>query len=568
MVNGLTAPIDFVFSPIDPDIVYIAEKGGRIRVYDLEADRFLPDFVDLRGAGQRLGGSRAAEHRAAPGFPEPALSLRLLRGRSARGGRADRPRRAGRRRQPVRLSLAVHRRSGGRRLQRGARLRGRARRRRRDQLRRRRRRGARSTANGRDNLDLPASDRFIAPSDPDAAGGHRRLQAELHQGRLRRRTPAARSPSGRTGCSTSASATARLPNLADPRTVERSGSRQPVGQDPAHRPDHRARACADNPFVEPGDALTTNRSKVWQLGLRNPFSMGFNDDGRLFITDTGWNTYEEINQGGPGANFGWPFFEGGDFGELLRDPDYRDLPEAAARSTRRWRTATSRSPRRIAPSRTPTPRPASSSRRSSAGTPSRTDDLSGGAARRLLLHRLHPFRDVRRRRERPARREVHLFPVGRLAAGVPHRGAGRLRLVRRHRHGRDRPAADRAGRRRRPRLGRKATYAGTHRPRHLRGRRGLRQHRRRARPDHGVRRGRGRPGGLQRDRLGQRRPRLHPVQRRTAGRVHPRQRSERVLAPDRRDAGRPRRAPSCSRRPGNQAPTAVDRRGGEHRRRR
>ena len=86
----------------------------------------------------------------------------------------------------------------------------------------------------------------------------------------------------------------------------------------------------DNPFVEPGVALTSNQAKVWQMGLRNPFSMGFDDDGRLFITDTGWHTYEEINQGGAGANFGWPFYEGGDFGNLLQTAEYRDLPQAAA----------------------------------------------------------------------------------------------------------------------------------------------------------------------------------------------------------------------------------------------
>jgi hypothetical protein len=58
--------------------------------------------------------------------------------------------------------------------------------------------------------------------------------------------------------------------------------------------------------------------------------MTFDDDGRLFITDTGWNSYEEINQAGPGANFGWPFFEGGDFGAVAQTPTYRDFAEAPA----------------------------------------------------------------------------------------------------------------------------------------------------------------------------------------------------------------------------------------------
>ncbi len=85
---------------------------------------------------------------------------------------------------------------------------------------------------------------------------------------------------------------------------------------------------ADNPFFT-GDA-GENASKVYQLGLRNPFSMSFDADGQLIITDTGWNNWEEINVGGPGANFGWPFYEGGDLGQNLRTSGYRNLPEAAA----------------------------------------------------------------------------------------------------------------------------------------------------------------------------------------------------------------------------------------------
>lgn len=85
---------------------------------------------------------------------------------------------------------------------------------------------------------------------------------------------------------------------------------------------------SDNPFFT-GDA-DANASKVYQLGLRNPFSMSFDVEGRLLITDTGWNAYEEINSGGPGANFGWPFYEGGDNGQLVEANGYRDLPEGAA----------------------------------------------------------------------------------------------------------------------------------------------------------------------------------------------------------------------------------------------
>ncbi|NBC97379.1 MAG: carbohydrate-binding protein, partial [Deinococcus-Thermus bacterium] len=88
-----------------------------------------------------------------------------------------------------------------------------------------------------------------------------------------------------------------------------------------------ARSCGsiprpDNPFYtgDPDD----NASKVWQLGLRNPFRIAFDDDGELFISNTGWFSWEEINSGGRGANFGWPLFEGGDSGDLLRAPGYAD----------------------------------------------------------------------------------------------------------------------------------------------------------------------------------------------------------------------------------------------------
>ena len=88
----------------------------------------------------------------------------------------------------------------------------------------------------------------------------------------------------------------------------------------------------DNPFVEPGDDLSANHSKVYQLGLRNPFSMGFAQDGRLFISNTGWFSWEEIESGHAGANFGWPYFEGGDNGVLLPAPGYQNLPSDAARN--------------------------------------------------------------------------------------------------------------------------------------------------------------------------------------------------------------------------------------------
>ena len=84
----------------------------------------------------------------------------------------------------------------------------------------------------------------------------------------------------------------------------------------------------DNPFFN-GDA-SANRSKVYQLGLRNPFRMTIDQrNGDVYVGDVGWTRWEEINRAEAGANFGWPYYEGGD-GVSLQTGGYRDLPEAIA----------------------------------------------------------------------------------------------------------------------------------------------------------------------------------------------------------------------------------------------
>jgi glucose/arabinose dehydrogenase len=86
---------------------------------------------------------------------------------------------------------------------------------------------------------------------------------------------------------------------------------------------------ADNPFFD-GDP-ESNRSKVYQLGLRNPFRIGIDRvTGQVYLGDVGWSAWEEVNTGPAGANFGWPYFEGGAGGVSLRTVEYQDLPEAQA----------------------------------------------------------------------------------------------------------------------------------------------------------------------------------------------------------------------------------------------
>jgi glucose/arabinose dehydrogenase len=64
----------------------------------------------------------------------------------------------------------------------------------------------------------------------------------------------------------------------------------------------------DNPFFS--TATGVNRS-IWALGLRNPFTFTFqHGTGRMFINDVGQSTWEEIDDGLRGANYGWPTTEG------------------------------------------------------------------------------------------------------------------------------------------------------------------------------------------------------------------------------------------------------------------
>ncbi len=78
----------------------------------------------------------------------------------------------------------------------------------------------------------------------------------------------------------------------------------------------------DNPFYD-GD-VRRDRSKVYSLGLRNPFRFTVHPQtGEPFVGDVGWNTWEEVNTG-RGANFGWPCFEGGS-GVSLQQGGYRAL---------------------------------------------------------------------------------------------------------------------------------------------------------------------------------------------------------------------------------------------------
>lgn len=77
----------------------------------------------------------------------------------------------------------------------------------------------------------------------------------------------------------------------------------------------------DNPTSFPGIAGTTSGiyQSIWAVGLRNPFTFAFNPGGTpaMFINDVGGGSWEEVNPGTAGANFGWPTTEG-DFDPVVR----------------------------------------------------------------------------------------------------------------------------------------------------------------------------------------------------------------------------------------------------------
>src|SRR5262249_34077087 len=62
----------------------------------------------------------------------------------------------------------------------------------------------------------------------------------------------------------------------------------------------------DNPFYT---GSTPIQDSIWALGLRNPYTTAFQPGtGRYFIDDVGESSWEEINDGLAGSNYGWSGF--------------------------------------------------------------------------------------------------------------------------------------------------------------------------------------------------------------------------------------------------------------------
>ncbi|MGP0062832.1 MAG: PQQ-dependent sugar dehydrogenase [Isosphaeraceae bacterium] len=64
----------------------------------------------------------------------------------------------------------------------------------------------------------------------------------------------------------------------------------------------------DNPFWK---AACGKYRAIWATGLRNPFRFAVQPGtGRIFINDVGQDRWEEVDEGVPGGNYGWPASEG------------------------------------------------------------------------------------------------------------------------------------------------------------------------------------------------------------------------------------------------------------------
>jgi hypothetical protein len=65
---------------------------------------------------------------------------------------------------------------------------------------------------------------------------------------------------------------------------------------------------------------------VFYSGVRNAYRFTFDPlTGLPVLGDVGWNSWEEINSGPAGSNFGWPYLEGPD-----HTGGYQDLAQAIA----------------------------------------------------------------------------------------------------------------------------------------------------------------------------------------------------------------------------------------------
>jgi glucose/arabinose dehydrogenase len=74
------------------------------------------------------------------------------------------------------------------------------------------------------------------------------------------------------------------------------------------------------PDGRPAPGNPVSGSPVWTMGHRNVQGLAFDDDGRLWASEFGANTWDELNLIERGRNYGWPLVEGRGNRDGYRDP--------------------------------------------------------------------------------------------------------------------------------------------------------------------------------------------------------------------------------------------------------
>ena len=101
-----------------------------------------------------------------------------------------------------------------------------------------------------------------------------------------------------------------------------AGRRTPA-QDPN---DPGGKILRITPEGDPAPGNPTEGSPVWSLGHRNVQGLAWDARGRMWASEFGQNTWDELNRIVPGGNYGWPDVEGRSGDDRFRNP------------VREWRT--------------------------------------------------------------------------------------------------------------------------------------------------------------------------------------------------------------------------------------